>query len=116
VARTTVYNHKRTCGFFNLIILKMPKDKKQEAGISINIRSAANGFTVSGYPASSRSVGRGEDNIEYVYKTLDQVIKELPAIYSVLQSSESKPKNEKDLKELRDQANEEAGKGNYADN
>lgn len=83
----------------------MPKDKTQESGITITIRSSMNGFTVDGHPAGNHPM---EDDVSYVYKTIEQVVKELPSIYSVL-SEDSDPKTEEDLDNLEEEANE-AGK------
>ena len=83
----------------------MPKVQTQEPGVSITIRSSMNGFTVDGHPAGNHPM---EDDVSYVYKTIDEVVKELPAIYSVLADLTEGPKTEEDLKELEAEANEEA--------
>lgn len=82
----------------------MPNKITQESGITITIRSSMNGFTVDGHPAGSHPM---EDDVSYVYKTIEEVIKELPSIYSVLADSSDGPKNEEDLDKLEKEANEE---------
>jgi hypothetical protein len=81
----------------------MPKDKKQEAGIRITIKSSMNGFVVEGCPAGAHPMG---EDISYVYKSMDEVIKNLPSIYSVLEQREDKP-DEEEIDNMEKELNKE---------
>lgn len=78
----------------------MPEDAKFNSDITIVIHTAANGFVVKGHS------GMGDNKMKYVYKTMDEVVKNLPAIYSIL-DRQKEPENEASMSRMKIAINSE---------
>lgn len=84
----------------------MPSDAQFEGNISVTIRETKNGYVVSGYKRTGEIGGSGD--MEYVYKTLQEAMSELPGFFSVLGKGKDKPpKNEGELQNLKKKTNKE---------
>lgn len=60
--------------------------------IRVTVEMVRNGVIVEGYPKSN---GVGGDVLKYTYDSLDEAIKELPAIFSVLKDGKEYTKTER---------------------
>ena len=70
--------------------------------LNINIELHRNGVTVSSYIPSRNSDRPGGEELSYVYKTIDEMLKELPSFISVLKekagvNSQNPTKHEADM-------------------
>lgn len=56
--------------------------------VCIRLEEAENGWTLSGYAHSDQMDTPGGRDLEYVYSDLDQALKELPGLVSVLKGAD----------------------------